>query len=116
MLLLLRVAGGLASYLYPIFIKQSQLSAYHYTLQLTGMASEQSLQEFISEHGAVKRDLHLYQTLRNNKPWYVVIFGEYDTHQAFEKASKALPDSLANLDSWIKKHQLVHQDLQLNNE
>ena len=102
-----------------IFTKKSELlsiSPSHYTLQLAGMASEVTLQRFISTYGRPKGNLHIYQSIRNNKPWYVVIFGDYNTHNAAEKASKALPASLANLDSWIKKYELVHQDLQLNNE
>ena len=80
------------------------------------MAAEKSLQQFIFQYGLPKTNIHVYQTIRNNKPWYVVIFGEYDSWESAKNASKTLPDSLANLDSWIKKYQLVHQDLRLNNE
>lgn len=102
-----------------IFTAESELlsvSPSHYTLQLSAMAAEKSLQQFIFQYGLPKGDLHIYQTIRSNKPWYVVIFGEYDSWQSAKKASQALPGPLANLDSWIKKYQLVHQDLQLNNE
>jgi len=102
-----------------LFTSQSQLLAIapsHYTLQLSGMASEATLQEFISEYGLPAANVYIYKTQRNNKPWYVVIFGEYKSRQSAEQASKELPGSLANMDVWIKKYQLVHQDLQLNNE
>ncbi|MCW8995855.1 MAG: AAA family ATPase [Psychromonas sp.] len=102
-----------------IFTAKSALlsvPASHYTLQLSAMASEDTLQRFISEHGLPKENVHIYKTRRNSKPWYVVIFGEYNSWKAAKKASKNLPDLLATPDSWIKKYQLVHQDLQLNNE
>ena len=102
-----------------IFTAKSQLlsvSPSRYTLQLSAMAAQKSLQEFTLQYGLADNNLHIYQTIRNNKPLYVVIFGEYDSREAAEKASKALPGPLANLDSWVKKYQLVHQDLQLNND
>jgi DamX protein len=92
------------------------VSPSHYTLQLSAMATQESLQKFIVEHGLPKENVHIYQTTHNNNPWYVVIFGDYESWSAAKNASKALPGSLANIESWIKKYQLVHQDLQLNNE
>ena len=92
------------------------ISPIHHTLQLSAMATNVSLQRFVREHGLPNKNLHIYQTIHNNKPWYVVIFGEYESWGAAKRASAALPGSLANLDSWIKKYQLVHQDLQLNND
>jgi len=102
-----------------VFTQTSKLltvPAAHYTLQLSALASEKSLQQFILEYGLPQENLYLYQTIRNSKPWYVVIFGEYQSRQAADNARKNLPGRLAEMDSWIKKYQLVHQDLQLNNE
>lgn len=101
-----------------IFTAKSQLLSVpssYYTLQLSAMAAEESLLQFIAQYGFPKGELHIYQTIRNNKPWYVVIFGEYDSWESAKKASNTLPDSLADLGSWIKRYQLVHQDLRLNN-
>ena len=102
-----------------LFTSSAQLlavAAAHYTLQLSGMASEATLQQFISDYGLPVANVSIYKTQRNNKPWYVVIFGEYKSRQLAEQASRALPGSFAGMDTWIKKYQLVHQDLQLNNE
>ena len=76
------------------------------------MATKRSLQKFVRQYGETE-GLHIYQTIHNGKPWYVVIFGEYDSWASAKKASRALPKSLAGLEAWIKKYQLVHQDLQL---
>ena len=102
-----------------IFTASSQLLAFapsSYTLQLSAMGSEKSLQQFISKHNLPQPSVYVYQTIRNNKPWYVVIFGVYESRLSAKRASETLPGSLANMDSWIKKYQLVHQDLRLNNE
>jgi DamX protein len=101
-----------------LFTPSAQLFAIpatHFTVQLAAMNSEQSLHDFAKEHNLPQKGVYIYQTTKNNKPRYVVIFGEYNSHQSAKIASEALPGSFANMDSWIKKYQLVHQDLLLNN-
>ena len=103
----------------PIFTEKSSLLAIpatHYTVQVSAMAAEKTLQEFIAKHGLPKKDVYVYQTVRNNKPWYVVIIGNYKYKSQALKASTKLPGSFANMDFWVKSYQSVHQDLQLNND
>jgi len=86
----------------------------HYTIQLSALTTKASLQRFIVQHKDVSDNIQIYETVYNNKPRYIVIFGDYDTLSDANKAAKNLPGSLLNLDTWVKKYQLVHQDLQLN--
>ena len=90
------------------------IPAGRYTLQLSGMESRQSVEKFIAQYGPAKGQLHIYLTERNGKPWYVVIYGEYKSWGEAIRAGENLPGALANLDHWIKKYRVVHQDLQLN--
>lgn len=90
------------------------IPAERYTLQLSGMESRQSVEKFIAQYGPAKGQLHIYLTERNGKPWYVVIYGEYKSWGEATRAGKNLPGALANLDNWIKKYRVVHQDLQSN--
>jgi|GEM_PF-6503392 len=102
-----------------IFTASAQLLARapaHFTLQLSAMESEKTLQAFILAHKLPQPGVYIYQTIRNNNPWYVVIFGDYESLPLAKKASRTLPGSLAKMTPWIKKYQLVHQDLRLNNE
>jgi len=92
------------------------IPAEHYTLQLSGMQSRRSVEKFVVQYGRAQGQLHIYLTERNGKPWYVVIYGEYKSWGEAVRASKNLPGALANLDNWIKKYRVVHQDLQSNNE
>ncbi|WP_028863141.1 AAA family ATPase [Psychromonas aquimarina] len=104
---------------YSVFTARESLFAVKpslYTLQLSGMSSELTLQRFISKHQLPRENVYLYQTIRNKKPWYVVIFGQYKSLQEARAAGKKLPGSLVNMDSWAKKYQSVQQDLRLNNE
>lgn len=100
-----------------LFTPSSQLLAIapaHFTLQLAAMNHKDSLQQFITKHNLPQKEVYIYQTKDNNKPRYVIIFGEYESRQAAKTAREKLPGSLANMDSWIKKYQLVHQELLLN--
>jgi DamX protein len=102
-----------------IFTAESELlsiASSHYTIQLSALTSKDSLQRFIDKYKEVGNKLYIYQTVYKNKPRYIVIYGDYDNLLAAKEAAKNMPGSLANLDTWIKKYQLVHQDLQLNNE
>lgn len=88
----------------------------HFTLQLMAMESKDSLQQFIIKHNLPKKEVYLYQTTADNKPRYIVIFGEYASRESAEMASKKLPGTFANMQTWIKSYQLVHQNLLVNKQ
>lgn len=85
-----------------------------YTLQLAGFASETSLNRFIGQHNLPQKDVYIYQTLRDEKPWYVVIYGQYESREIATSQAQELPGTFAKLNTWVKKYALVHQDLQRN--
>ena len=87
-----------------------------YTLQLSGMSTEKSLQAFINVHKLPRKNVYLYKTIRNQKPWYVVIYGQFESRVAASRVAENLPTTLRQLDSWVKKYASVHQDLQLNEQ
>jgi DamX protein len=88
----------------------------HYTLQLSGMASKRYLSLFKQEYNFPQENLFLYQTLYQNKPWFVVLYGEYDSIESAQLAAKNLPPEFKNMPNWVKKWQVVHNELRLNNE
>ena len=90
--------------------------ASHYTLQLSGMASREYLIEFQNQYRSSLENIYIYQTVRQAKPWYVIIYGDYDSVKSAQLAAKNLPNAFRNMPSWVKKWQVVHNDLWLNNE
>jgi len=90
--------------------------ASHYTLQLSGMASREYLIEFQNQYRSSLENIYIYQTVRQAKPWYVIIYGDYDSVKSAQLAAKNLPNAFKNMPSWVKKWQVVHNDLRLNNE
>ena len=79
------------------------INANKYTLQLSAMSTNKSLQEFILKHQLPRQNVYLYQTVRNQKPLYVVIYGQFESRQAANRVAANLPTTLKTLDSWVKK-------------
>jgi len=90
--------------------------ASHYTLQLSGMASREYLIQFQNQYRSSLENIYIYQTVRQAKPWYVIIYGDYDSVKSAQLAAKNLPNAFRDMPSWVKKWQVVHNDLRLNNE
>jgi DamX protein len=86
----------------------------YYTLQLVAMVSESSLKEFIKEHQLADKDIYVYHTIRNEKNWYMVIYGQFESRKIALVEAGKLAKSSSKLASWVKKYASVHQDLQLN--
>ena len=88
----------------------------HFTLQLSGMASRQSLALFKINYHLPQKNVFVYQTIRKNKPWFVILLGEYNTMKSALVAAKTLPPPFTGMPTWAKTWQVVHNDLRLNNE
>ena len=88
----------------------------HYTLQLSGMASKRYLDLFKKATNFPQENLFLYETVYQNKPWFVVLYGDYDSVNAAQAAANNLPDAFKGMSSWVKQWQLVHNELRLNND
>jgi len=91
-------------------------SALRYTLQLSGMATQRYVDLFKQQSNFPRENLFLYQTTYQNKPWFVVLYGDYESVSAAQVAAKNLPGALKGMQSWVKQWQLVHNELRLNNE
>ena len=88
----------------------------HFTLQLSGMASRQSLALFKTNYHLPQENVFVYQTIRKNKPWFVIVLGEFNTMESALVAAKTLPTPFTGMPTWAKTWQVVHNDLRLNNE
>jgi len=87
-----------------------------YTVQMSGMASRESLVAFQRRYGGLRDNVYAYQTIRQNGPWFVVVYGEYASVEEATLGIKNLPAVFSGMPTWIKKWRSVHNDLRLNNE
>ena len=88
----------------------------NYTLQLSGMASKRYLDLFKQKFKFPQENLFLYETVYQNKPWFVVLYGDYDSVNTAQVAARNLPEAFKAMSSWVKQWQLVHDELRLNND
>jgi len=82
----------------------------HYTLQLLGGANEGAVKKFVKEHGAFYK-MGYFQTQRQGKPWYVVVYGDFPSRANAEKAVAELPQNLRSSNPWPRSAQDVHSDM-----
>ncbi|MFI4937730.1 MAG: SPOR domain-containing protein [Candidatus Berkiellales bacterium] len=83
----------------------------HYTLQLFGTKSEESVKKFITTHGLASKS-HYFKTKRNGSEMYIVVYGDY----ASKEQAKADPviSSLKKdkIQPWVRELKSVQQDIQ----
>ncbi len=85
----------------------------HYTLQLVAGEHLETLQRFLREHSLDADRLAVYQTTRQGRPWYALVYGEYADKAQAQATRQSLPRSLRRLKPWIRdfgsiQHQLRH--------
>ncbi|HEB92190.1 MAG TPA: AAA family ATPase [Gammaproteobacteria bacterium] len=82
----------------------------HFTLQLIAGERLDTLRKFIIRH-KLKQHLAFYQTQRNNKPWYTLVYGEYVDKQRATNARNRLPQALRKQKPWIRRFDGIQQTL-----
>lgn len=81
-----------------------------YTLQMLGAGVKSSAEKFIRAQ-AESQKFYLFQTRYKNKPWFVVVYGQYKDRAMAQAASKSLPAALAKLKPWARTIQGIQTDL-----
>jgi len=46
--------------------------------------------------------MHIYRTIRDNKPWYVVVLASFSSRSAALAVVPGLPESLKDASPWVK--------------
>lgn len=87
-----------------------------FTLKLSETGTWEKLQAFVKLHDLLNENIYVYRTIRNNKPWYVVLLGEYSSFPAAKIAQQGLPGAFSNLPSQVLIYKEIQQDLQLKND
>ncbi|HHR5913428.1 TPA: SPOR domain-containing protein [Providencia alcalifaciens] len=84
-------------------------SSRHYTLQLGSAASAEGLYEQARRHKL--SNYLVYETIRNNRQWYVLVYGEYPTLSAAKQALITLPKGIQKDKPWVRSIQHVQSEL-----
>lgn len=95
--------------------KLMNYSANSFTVQILGSHSEVNVQKFIA--GKSLTDTHgYYETRHLNKPWFVVVAGNYNDRSAANAAIEKLPQSIRDSKPWIRSLAEIQRDISQHNE
>ena len=73
----------------------------HYTLQLFGTSDKANLDAFLDKQQRPE-EFAVFDRLRDGKPWYVVVYGDFADRPAADAAVKSLPASVGKVDPWVR--------------
>ncbi|QUM87610.1 AAA family ATPase [Moritella sp. 36] len=84
--------------------------AKNYTFQIAGLSRQSQLKQYLNEN-ELPENVWTYQTLRNNKPWYVVLYGSFTSVEQANAAKLKLPASVQKDKPWLKRFAQIQRDL-----
>lgn len=87
-----------------------QQPATHFSAQLMGSSQVDTLIK-VADQKALNGKAAIYKLLRNNKDWYVLIYGSEPSKSAMQAAVKSLPVSLQRNKPWIRSMQAIQAEV-----
>lgn len=81
-----------------------------YTLQMLGARKESSVISFIQSRSD-KSNFYYFSTVYKEKPWYVVVHGQYQNRDAAVAAIRTLPNDLKQRKPWARSINGVQDDI-----
>lgn len=87
-----------------------QQNATDYTFQLMGSWDKQEVVAFLEKY-ALAGDVAEFESMRNGRVWYALIYGVYDNKQAALDASSKWPAPINTLPSWLRRFDSVQQQI-----
>ena len=87
-----------------------QLDSSAFVLQLLGTRSRDAALSFIKQQSGLE-NIGYFETLHEDRPWFVVTQGLYDTRQQAQQGVSALPDALRRQNPWPKGVGAIKQSL-----
>lgn len=88
-------------------------NASDYTLQLLGASSRQSVLDYI-ERQPNKDRLLSFESRRQGKPWFVVVFGRYASSNAARAAIEQLPSAQRQAGPWPRDLGAIQEEIEDN--
>ena len=81
-----------------------------YTVQIMGSHSEANVRRFIQEE-LVSPQRGYFETRFQEKPWFVVLLGQFESRSDATKAIEELPTPLRSLQPWIRSITDIQSDI-----
>lgn len=84
--------------------------ANHYTLQMMGSQDEAAAKSYIQAQTA-SANFSYFEGRYKDKPWYVVVYGDYTDRDQALAAIPSLPEALQKQRPWAKSLQSIQEDI-----
>jgi len=81
-----------------------------YTIQLVGLSSAKSMQDFIARN-SLNGHVNFYKTALRDKDWFVVLLGEFNNQDEANRAIHDLPPRLQELQPWTRSFASVQKSI-----
>jgi DamX protein len=85
-------------------------SPNQFTIQLLGVSSLKSAQEFVSSQSN-KSELLIFKTKRSGKDWFVVVTGHYASNAQARAAINSLPAQQRDAGPWPRQIQIIQNEI-----
>ncbi len=82
--------------------------AGNFVLQIMGSDDQARVRSFIARAGV---PLRVYRKLNNGKEWYSVVYGNFPSRAAADKAQKNLPKGLGSARPWVRRLDAVQKEI-----
>ncbi|MGD9386126.1 MAG: SPOR domain-containing protein, partial [Thioalkalispiraceae bacterium] len=82
-----------------------------FTLQLLGARQSDSIKKFLRKYRKLNGKAVYFHTRHNDRDWYTVVYGVYETRKQAQQAIKRLPDELQTASPWIRSFASIHAEL-----
>ncbi|HVV68326.1 MAG TPA: SPOR domain-containing protein [Gammaproteobacteria bacterium] len=76
-------------------------TGHYYTIQLLGASNKDTLNNYINTYHLQGKTTY-YQTKHQGKTWYVLVYGNYQTHDEAQAAIASLPAAVRAKKPWVK--------------
>lgn len=90
------------------------ISDTRYALQLAALQSKAAVDDFLQQYG-IENTARVYETVRNDEAWYMILIGDYPSVNAARRAELELSANVRRLTPWVKSFAQIHKEIALAN-
>jgi septal ring-binding cell division protein DamX len=87
------------------------LDGSHYVFQMLGTRNKKSALAFVNQYQGLTKSWWIYPDMFKGKPWFVVVYGPFDTRQQAMKAQRTFPKKLLAQKPWLRALKSVQQEI-----
>lgn len=88
-----------------------QVPSNSYTLQLMGSHDLKAVKSFIRRH-RLAGQVQYYEANFNDRPWYMLVYGDYASIMQARTAIANLPPALRAMHPWVKSFKIVQKEIE----